>query len=234
MNKTATLFFLLAAFTTARAQRLTISPADSVTVTAVDSSALATVDAYIFLHNTHSDSIVIKWGVSSSQGPAQWGLAFCDNRNCYNLPTPQRLSLPVAPGDSIDMHAQFGAACVSGSGFIVISASIQGDTNAPVILTYKANITATCATGINNLSNEDAIEVFPNPATDQISISGLAINHNVSVQVIDIQGRLLSTEDKIAGNNLSLNVSALPAGLYFIKKTDRQTNQVSTKRFSKI
>ena len=101
------------------------------------------------------------------------------------------------------------------------------------IFTYQATITNACPAGINNVNN-DLISLFPNPTGNELSITGLTYGHNVVIEVLDVQGRLISTQNTIASNQLSLRVSWLTTGLYLLKITDAQSNQTSVKRFSKL
>ncbi|MGP8217229.1 MAG: T9SS type A sorting domain-containing protein [Bacteroidia bacterium] len=77
------------------------------------------------------------------------------------------------------------------------------------------------AVGIPDLSSNESIKVYPNPATDQIniSISGNSIALQ-NVAVFDITGRQLMTEKVDANSSLlTLDVSKLSEGAYFLKLT---------------
>jgi hypothetical protein len=241
MNKLFTLFLLFCGLGIASAQSLTIDPSDSVYITANDSSQFSTINGLIFLHNNLSnptDSIIVRWHLLSDTVPTGWTILFCDNQNCYQLPTSPKTSLPIAPGDSIDMHAEFSPACIGGIGTMRISATVEQSSNDSIlqsfVFTYQANIANDCGTGINNITNNPAIHVFPNPATDQLSISGLTYGHNLTVQLIDLQGRVISSQNMVADNLVSLNVSSLTTGLYLVKISDQQNNQTTVNRFSKF
>jgi hypothetical protein len=82
-------------------------------------------------------------------------------------------------------------------------------------------VLANVVTGINNLSNTENIQLFPNPASENITIiAGTAINSNVNVSIVDLAGRLAQT---VNFNNLSANtqqnidISTLAKGVYFVK-----------------
>ena len=236
MKKILTLLFLFIGFASVKSQGLTITPLDSIYITAIDSSEFSTINGLIFLHNNLTDSITVKWRLSSDTIPTGWAILFCDNQNCYNLPTPPKTSLPVAPGDSIDMHAEFSPACVGGVGTMRIAAAIQvrDTTIATYTFTYTANITSACVTAVANVSAKAQVSVFPNPASTQVSISGLSVNHQVAIQVIDLAGRIISIENKVAGELTNVNIASLPAGLYILKTTDAQNNEISIGKFSKF
>ena len=237
MNKLFTILLFFCGLTFVNAQSLTITPSDSIYITTVDSDQFATINGLIFLHNNQPDSIIVRWHLASDTIPTGWSILFCDNNQCYQLPTSPKTSLPIAPGDSIDLHAEFAPACVAGVGTMRIATTIERSSDDSVLethtFTYQANISNACPAGINNINN-DAISLFPNPTSNQLSITGFAYGHTVSVEVLDLQGRLISTQSIIAGNQLSLSVSSLTTGLYLLKITDAQSNQTSVKRFSKF
>lgn len=94
----------------------------------------------------------------------------------------------------------------------------------PTYITY-CSASSTCA---GNVSIEDhgnsQVDIFPNPASTTLQISGSTVN---SYRIFDLHGKLISI-----GANETIDVSAFPAGLYFLEITDLD-NQHSTKRFIK-
>ena len=69
------------------------------------------------------------------------------------------------------------------------------------------------------------LTVFPNPARDNVTISG---NHIASVQVIDNMGRVVKTVALHDATNPSVSVGSLPAGVYHlhIQTTDGSVNGI--------
>ncbi len=75
----------------------------------------------------------------------------------------------------------------------------------------------------SNVFNNDrpaAIQVFPNPAVDEVRIELPAgILENMSVRIIDIQGRVIQEKNMVLSSGdqlLRFDVSPLPAGVYLI------------------
>jgi len=64
---------------------------------------------------------------------------------------------------------------------------------------------------------EAAIALFPNPASDQLTVqfSGIA-SGEVSLRILDQMGRSVLTR-RMTGTELTLDVQHLPAGLYFVR-----------------
>jgi hypothetical protein len=76
-------------------------------------------------------------------------------------------------------------------------------------------------TGINHVLNNENIQLFPNPATDKITLSsGKNINSQIQVNIVDVAGRVAQT---VSYNNMTANVqqtidiSKLAKGVYFVK-----------------
>ena len=70
-------------------------------------------------------------------------------------------------------------------------------------------------TGIVNLLSENKIELYPNPASDIITIKADGIVANV-FNVLDISGRIIlqGSADLVSGS-VNINISTLDSGLYF-------------------
>jgi len=77
-----------------------------------------------------------------------------------------------------------------------------------------------------------SILLYPNPTTETIYIQVPKTDNVVMYELIDITGQtLLSSMNKNTVN--TFDVSNLNAGYYFIKATDMNSKQVTTKRFIK-
>lgn len=63
-----------------------------------------------------------------------------------------------------------------------------------------------------------AVQLYPNPAKDQIYISGAAIE---TIQVTDLSGRMMQTAMTQQGNILTLQTAHFPAGIYVVKVTQQ-------------
>ncbi|KAF5040797.1 hypothetical protein DSECCO2_529700 [anaerobic digester metagenome] len=91
------------------------------------------------------------------------------------------------------------------------TASIYFDYNNPVVTN-----TATCVFGFQGISEnsdpETVIRIFPNPASEEINIYGIAVPALVSVY--DVSGKLLISQE-IA--DPIVNIGTLQSGLYFLE-----------------
>ncbi|MEM9836901.1 MAG: reprolysin-like metallopeptidase [Bacteroidota bacterium] len=63
------------------------------------------------------------------------------------------------------------------------------------------------------------LELFPNPVTNRLQVRwGVSLGEDVNIELIDVAGRRL-IQQKVAGfaTNHSLDMQALPAGIYFVR-----------------
>ena len=78
-------------------------------------------------------------------------------------------------------------------------------------------------TDISVLETQDVntIKLFPNPASEELNIQYRATNcGTVQIRVINIQGQIVlaQTHENTKGeNNVKLNISGLPVGLYMVR-----------------
>ena len=78
-------------------------------------------------------------------------------------------------------------------------------------------------TGIPNIFNPSQINIFPNPATNQLTVSfDTPPDKNSILSITDITGRMLSTYPlSLTPSLFSINTSGLSSGMYFLNlKTD--------------
>ncbi|MFM7014777.1 MAG: M1 family aminopeptidase [Bacteroidota bacterium] len=59
--------------------------------------------------------------------------------------------------------------------------------------------------------------IIPNPATDYININFNQLQNNFTLQLIDMNGKMLLTENYFEAKEVNLSTSSLSSGVYFIK-----------------
>ena len=88
-------------------------------------------------------------------------------------------------------------------------------------LKYHGPVYPVCfvITGINNLPQDCKIlKVFPNPATDKITITGLKTNQEeMNVTIFTISGKALMIQKFRNPNPMELDISRLSKGIYILK-----------------
>ena len=75
---------------------------------------------------------------------------------------------------------------------------------------YQLNV----VTGINDIKNSN-IKIYPNPSNNIINIEGLNKNENNTIQIFDVQGKLVIT--KTITEKGAIDLSELNKGVYVIK-----------------
>ncbi len=84
------------------------------------------------------------------------------------------------------------------------------------------------ALNIENISNN--IDIYPNPANDFIFIRN---SENIkSISISDISGKIISENEYKNSNEISIDISKMAKGIYFIKLTDNKN--IFTKKIIKI
>jgi len=87
----------------------------------------------------------------------------------------------------------------------------SGPTNGMV---YKFSSTKT---GINELENNFSFNIFPNPATNNITLSTSANTSITQINFVDILGKNYMLNYKKENNDFIIDVSELPTGIYFLQ-----------------
>ena len=75
------------------------------------------------------------------------------------------------------------------------------------------------------------IKVFPNPTTEFVTIRLIEPNisdHNIDLMNSNAQLVISKQMNSALGNELTLDISSLPSGLYYLRVTEN-TNQIITK-----
>ncbi len=129
-----------------------------------------------------------------------------------------------------------GAGVVYASGFLNPAANNSGAAFG-LYLSLAAGgpfIPLSPVTGIEKLTNNVNLQVYPNPANDQLTAKfALTGSSNVSVEVTDLSGRTLQQvmNGLISGNQqVTVNTQNLSSGMYFLRVSDGEN--VSVNKFT--
>ncbi|MBK0403557.1 T9SS type A sorting domain-containing protein [Adhaeribacter sp. BT258] len=71
--------------------------------------------------------------------------------------------------------------------------------------------------GIAKQLNQTNIAVYPNPVANVMTIKGLTAKGQATVTITDVLGKVVLTEKVAASQNVSVNVSNLKKGAYFVE-----------------
>lgn len=102
---------------------------------------------------------------------------------------------------------------------------------------FTLNVVAPIAAGVEEESTLSDMNVYPNPANENLNISiNSLVNSNANVVVTDMLGKVVLNmpANLIAGEfNLNINVAALDAGFYTVSVRDAKNGSVQSVRFIK-
>ena len=77
----------------------------------------------------------------------------------------------------------------------------------------------------NSLDISDGVSVFPNPSKNKITVSG--INSDSEILIFDVLGKnyKINPNKELKSGSISLNISALKAGIYIIKIVNKDNSK---------
>jgi hypothetical protein len=126
-----------------------------------------------------------------------------DNCTCANLRTSDniRFTVDVTPGDVGDMTLDIEAGKLT---------DLAGNENA------KLNQFAIVATGVE-LMEEFGMQVYPNPVKDYLNISSRAANEIISIQILDLTGKMVYSNQFKAPFTERVNMQNWSNGIYIVR-----------------
>lgn len=86
-------------------------------------------------------------------------------------------------------------------------------------------------TGVVAAYKDVSVMVYPNPATNQISISGLPDNFGGTITIYNTLGQVQFAEQK-SGSQFNVDIAHLKTGMYFMH-INGENGQIRTKKFIK-
>eukprot|EP01012_Entosiphon_sulcatum_P040376 TRINITY_DN54023_c0_g1_i1.p1 TRINITY_DN54023_c0_g1~~TRINITY_DN54023_c0_g1_i1.p1 ORF type:complete len:290 (-),score=16.77 TRINITY_DN54023_c0_g1_i1:17-886(-) len=104
--------------------------------------------------------------------------------------------------------------------YAIINAVNNSNTVGGDAVSSSTQVTLQKSASVSNTNLEAAVSVYPNPATDVITIDAKNITSgDVLVQVSDLRGKIIATQTANANSNAmntSINCSRWAAGMYYI------------------
>lgn len=124
--------------------------------------------------------------------------------------------------DSITWTSAF-----SGNNFSTFGVNNQNELFVAAVNSGKIFRITTTSLGTNESSISTQIKVYPNPASKKVFIEGVK-DKNTTVEIISFEGRKVLEQGKIENDN-SVNISGIPAGVYFINLNSGNEKSYSKK-----
>lgn len=140
----------------------------------------------------------------------------------------QTITLPTNVGDSIVMTQTVNINSSWGDASRLYSIAILQQDNKQLIQATRSN-KLQHPTSTNNIVGVNNINIYPNPANDQLTINGLG-NTPTTITVMNINGSVI-TQRSANTPTQQVDVSALSKGLYIIKISSKE--RTITERFIK-
>ncbi len=173
----------------------------------------------------NSDSIQMTVNAAPSLSVAAADTLFCVNHASESL-----IALPSGgswSGTGISGNAFVPS--VAGTGVHTITYSYtdgNGCSN-----TATLNMTVDLCTGINSIEYNEDIIIYPNPFTEQTTISFSAEQKSTTIKIMDVTGREIKNLELIIKNEKSttLDMSGFAKGIYFVQIMDDNKNVVNRK-----
>ncbi len=172
----------------------------------------------IYLMNIANKPVTVKWKLLSDKMIKGWDYSCCAYGTCYTgfpdtLGTMKTIESNLEDGFlavNVDPHY------IEGTG---IAKFILYDINAPTeIDTIVFIINAETSNGINKYAANNALKIYPNPASESITVkveaSGLS---NASIQINDLLGNTVYNTSTGASDLNVIDVSFLSKGIYFVR-----------------
>ncbi len=78
----------------------------------------------------------------------------------------------------------------------------------------------------------NTLTVYPNPAKSKLFISATTPQENIALKIINIEGKVLNTQNVVFKKETSMDVSGLSSGIYFVEIKDGSGN-TTIKKFIK-
>lgn len=129
--------------------------------------------------------------------------------------------VPVATFTKMDASIIYTVSNTTPDEIRVVFLSSNIETPVEGSILYVDDVAFDLTTGINNVANNEAITIAPNPSTGIFSIHGSG-NTLYDVRVSSVSGQTVYAK-QIAGNG-QIDLSALPSGIYFYTLTGKDGN----------
>ncbi len=196
-----------------------------------------TINMYNYALNETQAPLLIQWQILEQNYPNGWATyGFCDNATCRSegsaaiTSAAVQSSLPIPVGDSCLLEPRVKVPVEAANGTGIIRVRVFTNSQADTI-TYIINKTAT---GINTIAlNDTRVMLYPNPATEELSVYTDKSLNAAYADVYSIGGARMA-HYPVAGREVTvLNTNTLATGLYLVKILDNNGAVLTTRTFGR-
>ncbi|MBK7668452.1 MAG: T9SS type A sorting domain-containing protein [Sphingobacteriaceae bacterium] len=209
MRLNLSILFIVLGLAFCNAQTLTYTPGKTYSLNLALGDA-ATVPIQ-FEHNEPKKINLTYTNVSYSF-PAGWEIGVCDTYNCMAGVNPGNWELDSLPPGSVNafyIQLSVDPKNIIGAGFLKVYLWQNDQPNNGDTLIWRVNAQAV---GVEEISSNSTIKLFPNPVTDVLIIDN-SFQENTPVSLTDALGRKVMTTI-LSNNSNSINLSSIEKGVY--------------------
>lgn len=206
----STLFIVVGIFKFAQGQSIFIE--DEFVSSSGPASEL--IETPTYLTNNSISSVDFVWERIEYTMPVEWSAPFCDKNNCY-APFTTTASFKLTAGEKGLLKPIFTPNGVEGLGTLKVRIySITSGITFDDTVTFQ--VTTDGFVGINNVSNDFAISIYPNVTSSRFTVASPSPIDCYSVLGTDGKIVLKQNNVKWWGNEMSIDISTLESGMYYV------------------
>lgn len=106
---------------------------------------------------------------------------------------------------------------------ITTTYSVVGTNSVACSSTQERKVVVSLCTGLNEMDFSKSIVVFPNPSSGNFTIRS---EYDMHIQVLNVLGELVREINLTAQSDHNLNLTDLPAGLYFLRENNNSNSTI--------
>lgn len=129
-------------------------------------------------------------------------------------------------------YADFNFNIPPGSAITGIEVQVEQHGDAGFTTEYidyiAVNVYYVSTTNVNMMAMGSNLSVFPNPASTQLTIENLSPSTQ-NIKLLNMSGALVTETSHYESGKCTINVNAIPRGMYMLVVTDRQTGTLTRK-----
>ena len=225
---------IVANFTIAKAQDLTVSPSDTLILDTTISCQSEVILTKSIKNNT-STPLQMNWHIVYNTCPHGWIVDYCDPMTCLGYSQIGSHTLTFTLDSEATGLMQFEPTPSSGSatGYFQVYLWASNDSaRTATTLTYEANITAvgSCANGVIE-TETGQISIYPNPVRNDLKVTLPQTLSNGQIDIYDLIGSKVYSQP--LNTTKDFDMSALRTGIY-VARISENGKIISTKKFTKV
>jgi len=176
-----------------------------------------------FLLNTASLPLSsVKWEATSVNMPSGWQFYVCDPGACQQ-PGVSNANFYLDTGRSL-FSVHFMPNGIAGNGSMTVKVFETANPNQFITKTFSVKATGVSVADLH----KNSVNIYPNPASDWISISAPKEMGEANIEIFNLLGRRVRFERMNASNERPvINMEDLPRGNYMVRITPKQGQPIT-------